>query len=133
MIWKTTAILSAGVLAAALTAPSSASAHAEDNALAFVIGAAVGHAISDHGSHVRKVHRRHPVHAPQVRYGKPYYHHGRPSYHHGKAYGQHKKSYHKKKSHHKGWHATRKHKSHERRYDRKYKRSHDRYGRYRGR
>lgn len=111
MIWKTTAILSAGMLTAAVMAPSSARAHAEDNALAFVIGAAVGHAISDHGSHVRKVHRRHPVHAPKARYGKPHYPHGR-------AYGHYKKAYHK------GWHPARKYRGHEHRFERKHKRGH---------
>lgn len=130
MIWKHTALLGAGVLAAGLAMPMSASAHAEDNALAFVIGAAVGHAINDNGGHVRKVHRRQPGHGAHVRYGRYDKYHHRP----GKAFGKHKRWQHKKWQHRK-WQAKRKHHGYDRdrRYDRKHhKRGHDRYRGHRG-
>ncbi|MDZ7670169.1 MAG: hypothetical protein U5Q16_12375 [Gammaproteobacteria bacterium] len=139
MIWKYTAVLGAGVLVAGLAVPMSASAHAEDNALAFVIGAAVGHAINDNDSHVRKVHRRHADYGPHARYGRYDRYHHRP----GKAYGKYKKWQHKKWQHkkwqHRKWHAKRQHHGygHDRRYDRKHHKrghywGHDRYRGHRG-
>jgi len=125
MIWKHTALLGAGVLIAGLAVPMSASAHAEDNALAFVIGAAVGHAINDNDRHVRKVHRRHADYGHHPRYGRYDRYQHRP----GKAHGKYRKWQHKK------WQARRKHHGYDRdrRYDRKYhKRDHDRYRGQRG-
>lgn len=65
MIRSATLMLGAGLLAAGVSAPLAASAHAEDNALAFVIGAAAAHALHDDDRrHVRHPHRRDvvPVH-----------------------------------------------------------------------
>lgn len=127
MIWKYTGLLGAGVLMAGLAVPMSATAHAEDNALAFVIGAAVGHAINDDDRHVRKVHRRHSGYGAHMRYGRYDRYQHRP----GKAYGKHKKWQHKKWQHGK-WQAKRRHHGYDHGYDRRYdrrhhKRGHDRY------
>ncbi|MEQ8859621.1 MAG: hypothetical protein RIC56_13325 [Pseudomonadales bacterium] len=78
MIRKTTALLGAGVLVAGLAGPLTASAHAEDNALAFVLGAAVGQALDNDRHRVRHVHRPGvvPVHRGHVarhyRYAHPH-------------------------------------------------------------
>ena len=63
-------LLAAGLLTASLAMPLSADAHAEDNALAFVIGAAVGHAFDNdrrhlHYSHVPYRMHRHRGHVPR--------------------------------------------------------------------
>jgi hypothetical protein len=65
MIRSATLMLGAGLLAAGMSAPLAARADAEDNALAFVIGAAAAHALHDDDRrHIRHPHRRDvvPVH-----------------------------------------------------------------------
>ena len=56
MIKPANMLLTVGLLAASLAMPVSANAHAEDNALAFVIGAAVGHALDTGRKHQRYSH-----------------------------------------------------------------------------
>lgn len=63
MIRSATLMLGAGLLAAGMSVPLAAQAHAEDNALAFVIGAAAAHALHDDDrKHVRHPHRPNVVH-----------------------------------------------------------------------
>lgn len=69
MFRSATLMFGAGLLAVGVSMPLGAHAHAEDNALAFVIGAAVGHALDDDRKH-RHPHRPHVV---RVDRGK---HHG---------------------------------------------------------
>ena len=60
MISRRSAILGAGILAVGLGLPLAASAsHNNDEALAFVMGTAVGYAAGDRSSHLQYVHRRH--------------------------------------------------------------------------
>lgn len=54
---KVTVVLASGVLVAGLAGPLSAAADADDQALAFVAGAAVGYALNDDATHLRHPHR----------------------------------------------------------------------------
>jgi hypothetical protein len=70
MIKPTNILLAASLLAASLAVPVSANAHTEDNALAFVIGAAVGHTLDTDRKHRRYSHvpnmvRVHRGHGPR--------------------------------------------------------------------
>ena len=73
MFKTSTILLGTGVLVAGLAAPMAANAGSQDEALAFVAGAVVGHVLSDQTHHVHYVHRRHPVFVPP---GHRYRHHG---------------------------------------------------------
>lgn len=70
MIRTTTALLGAGLLAIGLGAPPAA--NAEDNALAFVVGAAAGQALDHDPEHLRHPHRSKVVHVRGSR-GRDYH------------------------------------------------------------
>lgn len=67
MIKATTVLLGAGLLAASLAVPLSARAEHGDEGLAFVIGAAVGHALADGDVRVHYRPNHYYRHAPVVR------------------------------------------------------------------
>ena len=67
MIKTPTILLGTGLLLASLAAPLAARADHDDRTLAFVIGAAVGHALGDNDVHVRHVHRGYHGPGPNVR------------------------------------------------------------------
>jgi hypothetical protein len=62
MIKPANMLLAASLLTATLAMPVSANAHAEDNALAFVIGAAVGHTLDADRKHRRYSRAPHLAH-----------------------------------------------------------------------
>lgn len=124
MTRTTTALIGAGLLAFGLGTPLAASAHAEDNALAFVIGAAVGQALDDDRKHLRHPHRPPVVHV----HGR----HGRDDYRGWR--GHHKGWYHGKGHKYGHWKAKRwahyrrdlRDDRHDWRHDRRHERRHDR-------
>lgn len=138
MIRTTTALLGAGLLAFGLGTSPAANAHAEDNTLAFVIGAAVGQALDDDRKHLRHPHRPKVVHVHGSR-GRDG-HRGWRGHHKGWYYGKGHKYGHWKA---KRWAHYRKdyrdyrrdwrHDRHERRHDRRHERDHRRDDRHDGR
>jgi hypothetical protein len=96
---KSTLMLGVGVLAAGLVLSGTVRAHADDQALVFITGAAVGYVVGSRDSVVRHVHHR-----PVVRH----YHYGPPAHglhkHHpkfkgkakGKSYKHHKRYDHRR-------------------------------------
>jgi len=108
---KASTILGAGVLVAGLAAPLAASAGSSDETLAFIVGAAVGHAVGDH-HHVHPVHRRYHGHLPPAR---PYRHLGWHKRPHAVQRWQHERRLHDHRRHE----PKRDHRRHDRRYDRR--------------
>jgi hypothetical protein len=103
---KTTVLLGIGVLAAGLVSAGSVRAHSDDQALAFITGAAVGYVVGSRDAGVRHVHHR-----PVVRH----YHYGPPAHvrykHHARVASKHKYKHHPK------FKAKGKSYKHDRRYD----------------
>jgi hypothetical protein len=91
--------LGVGAVAVGLSLPFAAQAHADDEAMAFVVGAAVGYAIGDQGSKHRHVHYRgHPKRYEHDRwrgyYEHPRYAHRRWARSHGE-WHHHARGYHR--------------------------------------
>ncbi|MEQ8485986.1 MAG: hypothetical protein RIB46_16635 [Pseudomonadales bacterium] len=103
MTTRTIVLLGAGVLATGVALSAPVRANADDQALAFITGAAVGYVIADRGSDVRPVHYRghHPRHyyAPPKHHWKHYRKHDKYWRHH--AYGHHR--YDRGYPHHRGY------------------------------
>jgi hypothetical protein len=124
MTTKTTILLGAGLLTAGLVFTGAARANADDQALAFIAGAAVGYVIGERDGDVHQVHYRgHPRHYRHD------YRDWRKGWHHSK-YKHHPRFYHHPK--HRSYRHD-KHRGYKYRDDRRHDRRHDRHDRRDGR
>lgn len=126
MTTRAIALLSAGVLASGLGMAAPVHANADDQALAFITGAAVGYLVADRGSEVRHAHYRghhpHPYYGPPKHHWKHYKKHHRKHDKYWRHHGyRHSPSY-RDYPRHRGYHGdgyNRRGYHHDRRYDRR--------------
>ncbi|MEZ5558882.1 MAG: hypothetical protein R3E86_10135 [Pseudomonadales bacterium] len=113
-------LIGAGVIAMGLSVPFAAQAATDDEALAFVVGAAVGYALIDGHDHH---HRHQPAHYVRGYPVRPAYGYRHPYVDH-RYWKAHKKALRKWDRHERRWHAERGHGRGEARWDR-HDRRHD--------
>lgn len=107
MTTRTIALIGAGVFASGMALSAPVKADADDQALAFITGAAVGYVIADRGSDVRPAHYRghhpHYYHAPPRHHWKHYRKHQRKHDKYWRHHGYDHRSYYRGYPHHRGY------------------------------